>query len=163
MLNKKISRRGLIKTAVAAGAFSAFGAPLLAQTGPIKIGLVTPKTGPLSLFAQADAFTLAGLRAQLAAGIKVGGTKRPVEVIVKDSQSNPSRASEVANELILNDQVSLMLVSSVPETVNPVSDVCELNGIPCISTVAPWQAFTFGRGSTPEQGFRKYLSFLLGI
>ena len=163
MAFNQISRRGLIKTAAATGALSALGAPLLAQSGPIRVGLVTPKTGPLSLFAQADEFTLSGLQAQLAEGIMVDGVKRSVEVVVKDSQSNPNRAAEVANELILNDEISLMLVSSVPETVNPVSDVCELNGVPCISTVAPWQAFTFGRGSSPEQGFESTFHFFWGF
>ena len=163
MQDTNITRRSLIKTATAAGALSALGTPLIAQTGPIKVGLVTPKTGPLSLFAQADEFTLGTLQQRLADGIMAGGTRRPVEVVVKDSQSNPNRASEVANELILNDEISLMLVSSVPETVNPVSDVCELNGIPCISTVAPWQAFTFGRGSTPEQGFESTFHFFWGF
>lgn len=163
MQDTNITRRSLIKTATAAGALSALGTPLIAQTGPIKVGLVTPKTGPLSLFAQADEFTLGTLQQRLAEGIMAGGARRPVEVVVKDSQSNPNRASEVANELILNDEISLMLVSSVPETVNPVSDVCELNGIPCISTVAPWQAFTFGRGSTPEQGFESTFHFFWGF
>ena len=159
----RISRRRLLGSSMAFGAASALGAPALAQSGPIKIGLVTPKTGPLSLFAQADEFTLANIQSQLADGFSVGGIKRPIEVIVKDSQSSPNRAAEVANELILNDEISLMLVSSVPETVNPVSDVCELNGVPCISTVAPWQAFTFGRGSTPEQGFESTFHFFWGF
>ena len=43
-----------------------------------------------------------------------------------------------------------MLVSSTPETTNPVSDQCEREK-PCISTVAPWQPF--GRGGEPGVGF----------
>ena len=31
------------------------------------------------------------------------------------------------------------LAAVTPETTNPVSDQCEANGVPCISTVAPWQ------------------------
>ena len=63
----------------------------------------------------------------------------------KDSQSNPDRAAEVAGELITDDKVDLMLVESTPETTNPVADVCEANGVPCMSTVAPWQPCFFGR------------------
>jgi branched-chain amino acid transport system ATP-binding protein len=33
-----------------------------------------------------------------------------------------------------------MLTTSTPETVNPVSDACEATGVPCISTVVPWEA-----------------------
>ena len=57
-----------------------------------------------------------------------------MEILVRDSQSNPARAAEVARDLIDRDQVSLMLVSSTPETTNPVADVCEAAGMPCIST-----------------------------
>ena len=43
-------------------------------------------------------------------GLTIGGKKYDVQIIVKDSQSNPNRAGEVANDLILKDKVDLMLV-----------------------------------------------------
>jgi hypothetical protein len=46
-----------------------------------------------------------------------------VEVMVKDSQSNPNRAAEVASELISRDEVNLILVASTPETTNPVHNL----------------------------------------
>ena len=101
--------------------------------------------------------------AELGAGLKVGGKTYPVTIISKDTQSNSNRAAEVTNELILNDHVDLVLVSSAPETVNPVSDQCELNGTPCISTVAPWQAWMFNRGSNPQKGFESTFHFFWGF
>ena len=62
------------------------------------------------------------------------GKTYAVKLVVKDSQSNPNRAAEVASRLILSDKVDLMLVSSTPETTNPVSDQCEANGTPCVSS-----------------------------
>src|SRR5260370_1049141 len=44
-----------------------------------------------------------------------------------------------------------MLATSTPETVNPVSDACEAAGIPCISTVVPWEAWYLGRGGKVGQ------------
>ena len=44
----------------------------------------------------------------------------------------------------------------------PVSDQCEANGVPCISTVAPWQPWFFGRGGTRERAVRLDLPLLLG-
>jgi len=129
----------------------------------IKIGFVTPKTGPLASFAETDSFVIEQLSAQLAAGIDIGGTVYPVEVIVKDSQSNPGRAAGVASDLIEKDQVNLMLVSSTPETTNPVCDQCELAGVPCISTVAPWQPWFFTRGGQPERGFEWTWHFFWGL
>ena len=85
------------------------------------------------------------------------------QILNKDSQSTPQRAAQVASDLIHSDKVDLMLTTSTPETVNPVSDACEAAGVPCISTVVPWEAWYFGRGAKPEQAspFRYTLPLLL--
>lgn len=129
----------------------------------IKIGYVSPQTGPLAAFGEADQFIIDQMSRLLGEGIDIGGKKTSVTVIQKDSQSNPNRAGEVANELILQDKVDLMLVSSTPETVNPVSDACELNEVPCISTVVPWQPWFFGRKGDPAQGFKWTYHFFWGL
>jgi branched-chain amino acid transport system substrate-binding protein len=110
----------------------------------IKLGYVTPVTGPFSAFAESDDYVLSGVKAAIGAGIVNGGTTYPIEIVTKDSQSNPNRAAEVAGELI-TDGIDLMLVASTPETTNPVADQCEANGVPCISTVTPWQPYFLGR------------------
>jgi len=149
--------------ALAAGALSLPGRGFAQAGRKIKIGFVTPKTGPLAPFAEADNFVIEQMRKFFAAGLEIGGTKFPVEIIVKDSQSNPNRAAGVATDLILKDKIDLMLVSSTPETTNPVSDQCELNRKPCISTVAPWQPWFFTRGGKPEKGFDWTYHFFWGL
>jgi branched-chain amino acid transport system substrate-binding protein len=72
--------------------------------------------------------------------------------VVKDSQSNPNRAAEVAKDLIVQDKIDLMLVASTPETTNPVSTQCEIEEVPCISSVAPWQPWFIGRQTNPAGG-----------
>ncbi|HXX11767.1 MAG TPA: ABC transporter substrate-binding protein [Burkholderiales bacterium] len=163
-------RRQVIRTtgaaALAAGAASMLGFNpwVFAQAGrKIKIGYVSPQTGPLAAFGEADKFVLANAMVALKAGIQVGGSVHPVEIIVKDSQSNPNRAAEVAGDLILKDKIDLMVVASTPETTNPVSDQCELNGVPCISSVAPWQPWFFGRGGKPGEGFKWTYHFFWGL
>ena len=138
-------RRALIQAGGAIAGAAALGFPslVLAQGKAIKIGFVSPQTGPLAPFGEADKFTIEQMNKLFAGGIDIGGKKVPVQIIQKDSQSNPNRAGEVANDLILKDKIDLMLVSSTPETANPVSDACELNEIPCISTVVPWQPWFF--------------------
>jgi branched-chain amino acid transport system substrate-binding protein len=128
-------------------------APLLHAQSVIKIGYVSPQTGPLAPFGEADKWVIDQMKAAFKDGIMVGGKKLPVEIILKDSQSNPNRAGEVANDLILKDRVSLMLTAGTPETANPVSDACELNQVPCISSVVPWQPWFFGRKGDPAKGF----------
>lgn len=122
----------------------------------IKIGYVTPATGALAPFAEADDFILEGVRSAFGDGLRTRVGTRPVEIVVKDSQSNPDRAGAVAGELIQRDRVDLVVVASTPETVNPVSDQCELNGVPCISSVAPWQAWFIGRGGEPTPGGKDF-------
>ena len=150
-----INRRALLQRSAALGAAMAAGgvaAPALAQTKPIKLGYVSPQTGPLAAFAEADNFIIANFKNATKAGIKIGNTMVPVEVVVKDSQSNPNRAAQVAKDLIVQDKIDLMLVASTPETTNPVSTQCEIEEVACISTVAPWQPWFIGRQANPGGG-----------
>ena len=153
-----------VALATGAGTLLGFNPLVFAQSArKIKIGYVSPQTGPLAPFGEADKFVIEGVRQALKNGIAIGGKSHPVEIIVKDSQSNPNRAGEVAADLILKDKIDLMLVASTPETTNPVSDQCELNEIPCISTVAPWQPWYFTRGGTPDKGFNWTYHFFWGL
>lgn len=161
-LSGGLTRRHLLKLTSAAVA-SSLAAPAIAQARPIRLGYVTPRTGPLALFGEADEFALKVAGEAFANGFTINGTNHPVEIITKDTQSSVNRAAEVTSELILSDEVDMVLVSSAPETVNPVADQCELNGVPCVSTVAPWQAVTFPRGSNPQDGFESTFHFFWGL
>jgi branched-chain amino acid transport system substrate-binding protein len=149
-----IDRRSLLKFSAATGATLATGmsAPAIAQSRAIKLGYVSPVTGPLAAFAEADNFIIASFKEATKGGIKLGNATVPVEVVVKDSQSNPNRAAEVAKDLIVQDKIDLMLVASTPETTNPVSTQCEIEEVPCISSVAPWQPWFIGRQTNPAGG-----------
>ena len=123
--------QGLAGGVAATGAMTLFG-PAVRAAKPIKIGYVSPKSGPLAAFAEADDFVLGEFRKLVKDGIKIGSQTYQVEVVTKDSQSNPNRAAEVAKELITRDNVSIILVGATPETNNPVATQCELEQIPCI-------------------------------
>jgi len=154
----------LMGNAVVVAGAGSLSVPAFAQAGrKIKIGYVSPQTGPLAAFGEADKFVLEGVNAAFKGGIKIGSTTHAVEIIVKDSQSNPNRAAEVAGDLILKEKIDLMTVASTPETTNPVSDQCELNGVPCISSIAPWQPWFFGRGGKPGEGFKWTYHFFWGL
>lgn len=140
------TRREFLKQTAATGvlaAASGLALPALAQKSSIKLGYVSPQTGPLAAFGEADKFVIENF---LATTRKMG---LDYEVVVKDSQSNPNRAAEVTKELIVTDEVNLVLVSSTPETTNPVSTTCEAEEMPCISTVAPWQPWFIGQQANP--------------
>ncbi|MGO8656041.1 twin-arginine translocation signal domain-containing protein, partial [Rhizobium ruizarguesonis] len=85
------TRRDFLKTTATGGAIiaaSSLAAPAIAQNAAIKLGYVSPQTGPLAAFGEADKFVIDSF---LATTKKLGLT---YEVVVKDSQSNPNRAAE---------------------------------------------------------------------
>ena len=153
-----------------AGAATLLAAPAIlrttrayAQAPVLKIGHVSPRTGPLAGFAEADDYILSAIAEKFKAGVENNGKAWTVEIISKDSQSNPNRAAEVASELILSDEVDIIVAASTPDTVNPVSDQAELNGVPCITTDCPWQPYFFGRGGNPAEGFESTYHFFWGL
>jgi branched-chain amino acid transport system substrate-binding protein len=159
-----ISRRTLLKSASAAAVVAAASRPVYAQNaGTIKIGYVSPQTGPLAAFAEPDKFTMDQVKKATAGGITIGGKKFTVEIVYKDSQSNPNKAGSAAAELILRDKVDLVVASSTPATTNPVADQCEINGMPCITNDTPWQPHFFGRKGDPKAGFEWTYHFFWGL
>jgi branched-chain amino acid transport system substrate-binding protein len=155
-VTSRLSRRSVLKAAGATATLAGVGGlPRVAFAVPktIKIGLVMPSTGPLAFFCEHIPFTLKQINQTLGGKIKINGTEHPYEIIVKDSQSSPNRAAEVTQELILKDKVDLVSAFATPETVNPVSDQCEANGVPCITNDAPLEPYFFGRKGDPKKGF----------
>ena len=160
-MSKSMNRRHFSQMAAAIAAASA--TPLVWAADVVKIGYVSPQTGPLAPFGEADKWVIEQMKTAFRGGITIGGKKHEVQIILKDSQSNPNRAGEVANDLILKDKVALVLTAGTPETANPVSDACELNEIPCISSVVPWQPWFFGRKGDPAKGFNYTYHLFWGL
>lgn len=157
------TRRRLLGTGAAA-----LAAPVIAPRrawaagNEIRIGFVSPTTGPISGFGAGDDYVFQTLQPVFDQGVDIDGKHYDIKIIRKDSQSNPNRATEVASELILDDEVHLMLSSSTADTVLPVTDQCEVNEVPSLSADTPWDAFFFGRGGNPAKGFDWTYHFFWG-
>jgi branched-chain amino acid transport system substrate-binding protein len=172
-LYQEISRRTLLKAA-GAGALTLSAGALLdacgiqgtsnSNSGKITIGYVSPQTGEAAGFATGDNYVIDGIRAAGAykSGFKVGGKGYDVEIVVKDSQSNPARATAVTQELI-NAGADIVLCASTPEVTNPVATLCEASGVPCVATIVPWEAWYFGRGAKPGDAFKFTTMFFFGL
>ncbi|MDB5600246.1 MAG: transporter substrate-binding protein [Xanthobacteraceae bacterium] len=160
-----ISRRSLVQAGLGAIAAPAVLSiiPANAQSKTIKIGHVSPRTGPLAGFGEADNFIIEQVRGVIGKGLDIGGKTYPVQIISKDSQSSGSRAAEVASELILGDKVDLLLGAAAPDTTNPVADQAEVNEVPCLTTNCPWQPYFFGRKGDPKKGFNWTYHFFWGL
>jgi branched-chain amino acid transport system substrate-binding protein len=159
-----LTRRQFVQTgATVAAAGSIMGKKAFASSRPLKIGYVSPETGALAPFGEADQFVVNDIRRRLQGGIPSGGSTRQVEIIVRDSQSSSNRCAEVTAQLIKSDKVDIVLAAGTADTVNPVADQCEINGVPCVSNDAPWQAYFFGRGGNPAKGFDWTYHFFFGV
>src|SRR5581483_9077926 len=95
-MTSRIHRRAFMAGAAAVSGASAFPMPSIAQNAPIKIGLLTVKTGPLaagglhaeeglSAFLKDKNFTLSG---------------RKVDLVVADTGGSPAGAKNKAQELV---------------------------------------------------------------
>ena len=161
------SRRDLVLGA--AGAAVALAASRLparaAAARSIKIGYISPHSGVMGAAIATDGFMLDQVRAALKSGLVVGEDTYEVQILDRDTQSDPKRAAELAKSLIAQDQVDLVLSTFTPETVNPVADVCEAAGVPCITNACPWEAFYFGRGAKPGEPspFKWTYHFCFGV
>jgi branched-chain amino acid transport system substrate-binding protein len=171
---KGLTRRELVKrgavlvggTAIApAYAGSAWARSLGKSANTIKLGFVSPITGATSGFGEPDPYVISLAKKAFAKGLNVGGTQYAVEIVQRDSQSAPSQAAKVANDLIHGQGVDLILATSTPETVNPVADAAEAAGVPYVTTVVPWEAWYFGRGAKDptKSPFRAGIHFCFGV
>ena len=140
------SRRTVLKGLGVGAASLAMPNIARAQAGTIKIGYVTPATGPMALFGETDGYMVEKINALLADGLEVNGERYNVEILVQDSQSDSNRSAEVSGDLILNEEVNLLIPASTTPTITAAADQAELYEIPCVSCGAPWQAIIFPRG-----------------
>jgi branched-chain amino acid transport system substrate-binding protein len=158
-LTRRSVLRGLGTGALAASAGGVLAAcsssvkatPAAASRNTITLGYISPFTGPLSEFATADRFVIDTIRATpvYAKGFAAGGKTYKVNIVIVDSRSDPNHASQVARQLILNNNVDMLVTSSTPETVNPVAVVAQSQGVPCLATNDPWESWYVGLGGNP--------------
>lgn len=169
-----LTRRELLKrTGVGVGGLVISGVaaePIWARplvhdaSNTIKIGYVSPLTGAAAGFGECDPWVLKQARKALGKGLTIGGKHYSVSIVAKDSQSTPTHAAQVANELIHSDHVDILLSTSTPEVTNPASDAAEAAGVPNVATVVPWESWYFGRGAKPGKPspFRYGFCFCFG-
>jgi len=114
----------------------------------ILIGYVSAFTGPLAQFTQSIKFiekkALDVINKDGGIYIEEYGKKLPVKVIYADSQSNPVKAMEVANKLILSNKVDFLVGAWTPDHINPVSAAAERNKIPALMENGPMASWLTG-------------------
>lgn len=122
---------------------------------PLRIGLVTAKSGPLALFGKADEWWMAVGSKAVRDGVVCGdGKVRAVTFATRDCRSDPTVAAPMAADLITKNRVDIILCSGDSGIVNGVAGEAEALGCPCLADFVPWQSFVYGRGGAPETEFK---------
>jgi len=131
------SKRFLLKAAL--GSVIAGHAVLgLAQSGPIKIGLILPMTGQqASTGRQIDAAVKLWMAQN---GNKIAG--RTVEVILKDDGAVPDATKRIAQELIVNDKVAVIAGFGITPTALATAPLATQSKTPLVVMAAATSSIT---------------------
>ena len=127
-MTKRINRRSFLKGAAAAA--SAVGPwvivrPGWSQTGPIKIGITDPLSGPVTYVGEANVAAAKFAADKLN---KAGGVLgRKVEIVAADSELKPDVATRRANDLLLGDKVDVLAMGTGSAVAKAVSQVANQN------------------------------------
>src|SRR5438552_18998223 len=127
-----ITRRNLLKGVAGAALAASLPMPAIAQNKPVKIGLLTVKTGPLAqggiqmeqgtnLFIKDRNATLAG---------------RKVELVVGDTGGNPAGTKTKAQELIERDGVDMIFGPLAAFELLAITDYIAAQKVPILSLAA---------------------------
>ena len=107
-----------------------FSEAALAQSGPIKIGVLTIRSGPA---APIGVEILTGIQTAIEMQGKIDG--RSIELIIEDSLFNPQQTVTKATKLVQRDEVVAILGTSTLEAMSLLS-VADRLGVPIITSNA---------------------------
>lgn len=148
------SRRTVLKGIAATAGAAVIGVPSMAHAqseGTIRIGYIDQLTGIRANFGETAPWVVEQVQEVLKGGVEIDGKLWDVEILVRDSQSDPNRMGSLGNELVLRENVDLLLVAD--GLAAPALEICDQNGTPGISTILQWEPFYAARGGTPETGY----------
>lgn len=109
----------------------------------ITVGVVYPATGALAAFGDGteEMYQYAVDQINEAGGVEIDGSAKQIELVFADSESNATKASEAANNLISNKNVDIMMTAKTADTTVPVAAACERAGVLCLSVDTPDEAW----------------------
>ena len=132
------ARRALIPLLAAALALtgcagSAVSAASADTSGPLKIGVVVPLTGPIGETGKA---LLQGFELGVAKVNGAGGVNgQPVEYVVVDDAGDPATSTQLARRLIQSDQVSVLFGTITGDTAEAVAAVSDDAKVPFATAI----------------------------
>lgn len=123
VMTRRVFVKTFIKTVLSAGVValvcSLIPVSSWAETREyILIGHPAPMTGPIAVFGETatfiDEFAAAEINSKGGIFVKDLGKKLPIKFVTVDTESNPTKAADIASKLILKDKVDVMILQALP-------------------------------------------------
>ena len=132
------TKRQLLKRSLGLVAAACGATAMAADTGPIKIGLILPMTGQ-------SASTGRQIEAAVKLWVAQNGDKvagRKVEIILKDDGAVPDATKRIAQELIVNDKVSVIAGFGITPTALATAPLATQSKTPLVVMAAATSSIT---------------------
>jgi len=131
-MSRGVSRRTILAGSAASAALGRFPAPAIAQAAPLKLGLLTVKTGPLAQGGnQMEQGVLTYLKEK---DYTIGGRK--VDFVSADTGGAPAGAKTKAQELVERDKVDVILGPLAAFELYAINDYVKEQKMPTLSLAA---------------------------
>jgi branched-chain amino acid transport system substrate-binding protein len=132
------SKRQLLKLSLGLMAAACGATALAADTGPIKIGLILPMTGQ-------SASTGRQIEAAVKLWVAQNGDKvagRKIEIILKDDGAVPDATKRIAQEMIVNDKVTVLAGFGITPTALATAPLATQSKTPLVVMAAATSSIT---------------------
>jgi branched-chain amino acid transport system substrate-binding protein len=116
------TRRGILAAAAASLAVPVLAQTGIAQTGTLKLGVLTPLTGAGSFDGPRMLKAMQAVADEINAAGGVLG--RPIELVVEDDETNPEAAVRAAHKLVDVDRVPVIMGTWASAVTTAVAPVC---------------------------------------
>src|SRR5437016_13744040 len=128
----RVDRRGFLAGAAGAAVTASLPFPAIAQSKPVRIGLLTVKTGPLAAGGiQMEQGTIRFLKDR---NYTMAGRK--VELVVADTGGNPAGTKTKTQELVERDQVDMIFGPLAAFELLAISEYATQHKMPILSLAA---------------------------
>jgi branched-chain amino acid transport system substrate-binding protein len=127
---------------------------------PITLGASLSLTGSLGSFGvdQRAGYDREIADVNAAGGVKIGGTKHIVKLVVLNNQSDPTTASQQVRDLVLQDGAQALLGAGTPPITVPQALIAETLRVPYLTTNTPVGAFAAGDKSGYKYSWDMFFS-----
>jgi len=131
---------------------------------PLRIGVLSGKTGRLALFGKADEWWMDYAQRALPDGILCGDKRlRKISFLTEDHASSGEVSAKAATRLIKDARVDILLCSGGANVVNGAAAQAEALECPFICDFVPWKPFVFDRGGSLAKPFKWTYALAIGI